>query len=177
MGYQIAFWVVFSLILSILSIFIWLCIQKNKDDRIMEISSIGLQYLIKNYLIKCFQKVCVLLIKSKNQIISQKLKSEDITDQQDKFIKMFVNPLSIKIINFTRGQEIVKNINNNVSQYQFEKLDLFIFPDQLIIDNDYYKYLLLYTSEKTLIHPLEKTNQDAKIYLAQLMENTSESIK
>jgi len=172
MGYQIAFWVVFAVILTILSVFIWLCVQKKRDDRILELSSIGLQFLLKNYLLKCFQKVCVLLIKSNNQIISIKLKSEDVSDQQDKFLKMYIDILTRKLLSFARGIDVIRKINDNVGLNQFSDLDLFLFPDQIILDNDYYKNLLYYASEKTLINPIEKTNQESKSYMHELTGST-----
>lgn len=168
MGYQIAFWVVFAIILTIISIVVWLCVQKKKDEHILKLSAIGLQFLLQSYLKKCFQKVCVLLIKSDNQIISKKLTSEDVSDQQEKFSKMYIDIFTPKLITFARGIDIIKNINDNVGLNQYTDLDLFLFPDQIIHDNDYYKNLLFYASEKTLIHPISKSNQESKSYIFQL---------
>jgi len=175
-NYQTGFWIVFGFILAILSIFIWLCVRKNQDDRIMQISSIGLGYLVNHYLNKSFQKVCVLLLRSDEHVIlSPKIKSENIMEQQDKFIQKYRESLTKALLKFVRGQEIVEKVSLTVSKTRFEELDLFVFPDTLIDKNEYYRNILLLASEKTLAKPINKSNQESKEYIDVLAKKLEET--
>jgi hypothetical protein len=171
MNFEIGFWVIFGIIFTILAFFIWLCVRKTKDDRIMQVSSIGLGYLIHQYLVKSFQKVCLMLIKSNQN--SDKISIDTISIQQTKFVNLYKPIFTKELLKFIRGQEVLTSILVNISNTKFQDLDLFLFPDILISKNEYYNTMLFLASEKTMHSPLRKSNEDAKKYLDELIKKSN----
>lgn len=165
-GYFIGFWTVFSITLIILSIFIWLCLRKSTDNRILQISFIGLEYLMTQYLYKCFQQICFLLIKNgPNDIL--KINKITVNEQQDKFVNQYNQLLTIKLLKFARGQEIVKGMYDCLKKNDYTQIDLFIFPDTILINLDYYKNILYLSS---FSRKIQKSDQDAKNYIKDLIK-------
>jgi len=168
MNFEIGFWVVFSIVFGILSCVIWLCVEKMRSDHYMKISSVGLGFLVQQYLTKCFQKVCVLLLRFQKPGIKIRLTAEDISEFQGRLVEEY-RPLFTKaILQFVRGKEVAEQMLQSVNEPDFNKLDLFVMPDALVENNSYYSQLLLLSSEKTLESPVEKPNEDAKKYLDKL---------
>lgn len=166
-GYFIGFWTTFSFIIVILSIFIWLCIRKSTDNRILEISTIGLDYMINQYLIKCFQKLSYLLIALNNQ--NSKISFNQLLKLQNKFVKMYNLKLSKKLLYFVRGQDIVKNINDNIKKNNYKEIDLLIFPDTILLNMDYYKNLLNLSSLNLNIN---KSDDESKIFIQNILKKS-----
>lgn len=173
MNFQIGFWIIFGIIITIMTFFIWLCIQKNQDDHIMQISKIGLSYLLNQYLIKSFQKVCILLLLHSNKKpIIKNLNQEEISSQQIKFLELYKDSLTKSILKFARGKEVVSSIFQTINQKEFKDMDIFILPDVIISKNDYYKSILELSSKKTLEKALIMTNDDSKKYIDDLIKKS-----
>lgn len=166
-GYFIGFWTTFSFIIVILSIFIWLCIRKSTDNRILEISSIGLEYMINQYLTKCFQKLSYLLIAFNME--NSKVSFNQLLKSQSKFINMYNSILRKKLLYFVRGQEIVKNINDNIKKNNYKEIDLFIFPDTILLNINYYKNLLNFAS---LNLNIEKSDEESKLCIQNILKKS-----
>lgn len=171
MNFEIGFWVTFCIIFTILAFFIWICVLKFKAERIMNISSVGLGYLIQQYLTKSFQKVSLLLIQSNKT--TDKISIDTISQQQTKFIEFYKPIFTKEILKFSRGNKIITSILDNVNKTH--DLDLFAFPDIIISKNEYYNTMLFLASNKTMQNPLSMSNQAAKEYLDSLVQ--SEIIK
>jgi hypothetical protein len=135
----------------------------------MQISSVGLGFLVQQYLTKCFQKVCVLLLRFEKPGIKILLSAEDITEFQKQFVDQYRSVFTTAILQFARGKEVAEHMLKNVNERDFNKLDLFVMPDTLIENNQYYSQLLLFSSEKTLETPVEKSNEESKKYLDKLV--------
>lgn len=164
--YEIAFWCTVSILLSLMSFFIWLCVQKTRDDRIMKISKIGLEYLISNYLSKCFQKLCILLLN--NEKLQNKINKQNLLEHQTQFIHDFSKPFVKSILNYARGYEISEEISKNISLFTFEEINLFLFPDILVQNNDYYKELLGKTTRCIYQKSIDLDNQSSKEYIEKI---------
>jgi len=166
MNFEIGFWVVISFIFTIMAFFIWLCVTKARDHRVKQISFIGLGYLIHQYLVKSFQKVCLMLIKTNQN--SEKISANVISTQQTKFVEFYKPILTHELLKFVRGQDIINSLLLNISNPKFQDLDLFLFPDIIINKNEYYNTMLFLASEKTLHSALFLSNENAKKYLDNL---------
>lgn len=169
MNFEIGFWVVFSIVFGILSCVIWLCVEKTRSDRYMQISSVGLGLLVQQYLIKCFQKVCVLLLRFQKPVIKIQLNAEDISEFQRRFVEEYRPLFTTAILRFARGKDIAEQMLKTVNEGDFNKLDLFVMPDALVDKNSYYSRMLLLSSEKMLESPVEKNNEESKRYLDKLV--------
>lgn len=148
----------FILIIFIVLIFIWICIDSNYNNKIQEISWYGYHYLIQTYLVKSFQKVTFLL-----KDIDEKSMNQFQQNQID-FVHKYTTIFCNKLLSFVRGSEICKQLHDHLYLTSFEKIDIFLIPDSLVNSNEYYKNLLYYASSKKI----EKTNDEAKIYLASI---------
>jgi hypothetical protein len=169
MNFEIGFWVVFSLVFGVLSCLIWLGIEKTRSDRYMQISSVGLGFLVQQYLTKCFQKVCVLLLRFQKPGIKIRLSADDITEFQKRFVDQYRSLFTSAILQFARGKEVAEQMLKSVNERDFNNLDLFVMPDTLVEKNQYYSQLLLFSSEKMLETPVEKSNEESKKYLDKLV--------
>jgi len=163
-AYVIGFWTIFSFIWIILSIFIWLCVRKSKDDRIMQISSIGLEYLISQYLLKCFQKVSYLLVKNRRENLL-KMTTDSLSHQQNIFVQNYKQVLTTRLLKFVRGQDIVKTMYESIKMNNISAIHIFIFPDTILEKIDYYKNMLLLAS----FDKISISDQEAKNFLKDLV--------
>ena len=177
MTYLIGFYVVLGIIFTLLSFFIWICVENGRNEKIVEISNIGLKYMIKNYLLKSFQKVCVLLLKNRDGTQKTKITKETTRTNQSRFCEHYEKRLTEDLMGRARGLEIVQTIYENILKNNFEEMILFLFPDVVLSNNDYYKNLLLWASENTLNSPICMENQEAKNFLGELDKKMSRVVK
>jgi len=131
-----------------------------------KISIIGIEYLIHQYLIKSFQKVSLLLLKSKHT--KTNVSQEEVTQKENLFIQETKSSILEKLLYFVRSEDILNSININLSKTDYSQINLFLLPDVIIKDNQYYHHLLLHTSSIFSEKIIDLDNEQSKLFLAQL---------
>jgi hypothetical protein len=132
----------------------------------LKLSSIGIDYLVINYIKKSYQKVSLILLKNNSN--TKNINQNDIKLNENKLIQKVKKSLIYKLVKFNRCHQILSLINNNLNNKDYNKINLFLFPDILIKDNNYYHYLLFYSSQICFENTLNFNNEEAKLYLANL---------
>lgn len=150
------------LILFFIPYIIFLAKQSNNK----KINSIGIDYLIHQYLKKSFQKVSLSLLKQK--ISKTNVLSNEILEYENAFFNQVKSSIIQKLIYFNRCHEILSKINENLTTSNYESFNLFLLPDVIIKDNLYYHHLLFFTSSIFSNDIIDLNNEDSKLYLSQL---------
>ena len=157
-----------SFCLCLFGIFIWFCMDTLSQNRKQQISSYGLEFLIKTYLVKSFQKIIWCLSKTHSSPLSD---SSFIETQQSEFVVLFTSSFTKKMLDFVRGPEISKLLLDHLYLSSFESISIFLLPDIFVNSTDYYHHLLEKTSSCLKINPpLSLSNEEAKQYLANLIQ-------
>ena len=159
-------------------LFVWFCIDAATNARIQKVSSYGLEFLLKTYLMKSFQKVIWLLSFQQHSIPSPPSSSiARVEDSQAQFVERLTRELTQKMLRFVRGAEISKAIQETLYLGTFQTIDLFLIPDALLVSNEYYRDLLRDAmscfSPEEQKKVLDKDNTQAKHYLAELCKRSS----
>lgn len=164
-----------SFCISIIGIFIWFCLDTQSQNQKQIISSYGLEYLIKSYLVKSFQKVIWCL----SQMHTHLVPSSEIQVYQSQFVNQFTSSFTKKMFGFVRGSEISKSLLDNLYLGSFEKINIFLLPDIFVTSNNYYYHLLDKSSSCFMNKPIDmgdQNNETSKQYLANLIRDYSTNL-
>jgi len=131
-----------------------------------QVNLIGTDYLIQQYIKKSFQKVSLHLLKqSKSK--KNEISTKEIQQYEQALIQQTKTSIVRHLTRFVRAQEILQSIRDHLNQNtDFRQLDLFLLPDKIIQENQYYHHLVYTASCVFSDAPLEMDNEASKLFLA-----------
>lgn len=141
-NYVIPFWIVLCTVFVVLAILIWLAVVKSRDNHAIEIGCTGVQYLMEQYLERCLQKTVYTLLKYENFKTSKGLDIR-LSIEKENLVRETSISLSKALVRFARGKQVIEQLLQELRQ-PVEKIDIFVFPDVLIMNakNHFYTNLL-----------------------------------
>lgn len=176
-NYIIPFWTVLSLILVVMSILIWMAVDKSQSNTSISTGTIGVEYLLHQYLARCVDKTCSMLLEYNGY---QAKKGMDIrrTMTRDTWVQETASLLAKPVIHFPRGVFIMNEIANDMKNPLSP--NIFLLPDVLIVSTriEFYRDLLtqasfIVTGENA--SPFDSyTNDKCKHYLLTLFASVDE---
>jgi hypothetical protein len=177
-SYIIPFWTVFSIILVVMSVLIWMAVEKSRQNTSISTGTIGIEFLMHHYLVRCLDKTCFIMLQYNGY---QAKKGMDIrrTMIRESWVETCAPVLSKIVTHFARGIAVAHDIVDDLKT-PIEKSNVFLLPDVVISSTktEFYRDLLTHTSfivtgETT--SPFESyTNDKCKQYLLTLFASVDE---
>jgi hypothetical protein len=178
--YLIPFWTVFSVVLTIIGLLIWLGVVKSRDNQRIETGAIGVRYLMEQYVDRALQKTVYHMLRYDKR---EAKKGMDVRLRvaRDHFVQTDCPALSRNLFFFPRGQEVVQALYRELSDApRFEDTPLFLLPDVLVhvSGNVFYSNLLKHASRVVVNDSTafdHYTNDESKQYLGALVKQQEEN--
>jgi len=176
--YLIPFWTVFSVVLTVVSLLIWLGVVKSRDNQRIETGAFGVRYLLEQYVDHALQKTVYQMLRY-DRMEAKKGMDVRLRVAREACAKTDSPALSRNLFYFPRGRDVAEALYRELSDTpRFEDTNLFLLPDVLvhISGNMFYSNLLKHAARVVVNDSAafeNYTNDDAKQYLGALLKQAS----
>jgi hypothetical protein len=173
--YLIPFWTVFSVGIAIIGLLIWLSVVKSRDNQRIEVGTVGVRWMMEQYLDRILQKTVFHMIRYE-RLTAKKGMDIRLSIAREKFIEDHTPSLTVYLVQFPRGKQVLQDLYRQLSEAssEFEKINLFLLPDVIVnySGNCLYSDLLVHSAkvvanDSALFEAY--SNDDSKHYLAALI--------
>ena len=177
--YLIPFWTIFSVVLTVVGLLIWLSVVKSRDNQRIEMGGVAVQWMMEQYLDRALQKTVFHMIRYEKR---EAKKGMDVRLRMAQKAFLENAPLlTHHLFRFARGREVIRQLHKELSdKSNFEDVELFLLPDVLVhvSGNVLYTHLLRHAckvvvNESSLFDSY--SNDESKQYLSALLLQTLSS--
>ena len=176
--YLIPFWTVFSVVLTIVGLLIWLGLVKSRDNQRIETGAFGVRYLVEQYVDHALQKTVYHMLRY-DKMEAKKGMDVRLRVAREACAKTDSPALSRNLFFFPRGREVAEALYRELSDTpRFENTNLFLLPDVLVhVSGNVFYFNLLNHAARVVVNDSAAfdnySNDDAKQYLGALLKQAS----
>uniref|UniRef100_A0A6C0IGH8 Uncharacterized protein n=1 Tax=viral metagenome TaxID=1070528 RepID=A0A6C0IGH8_9ZZZZ len=176
--YLIPFWTVFSVVLAVIGLLIWLGMVKSRDNQRIEMGAIGVQWMMEQYVDRALQKTVYHLLRY-DKLEAKKGMDLRLLVAREQCVQTDSPLLTKNLFSFPRGREVVETLRRELSEKKrCEETNLFLLPDVLVHQsgNTWYAHLLKHAGRVVANDSSawdQYTNDEAKQHLGALVQQTT----
>ena len=162
----ISFWMVATVFIVVTIIFVFLIIDNYKKKKTLYFNNRYIEYILSKYISESYLCICRIM----------NISIESKTEHYKEFVKKYSTMLCEKLLLFSRQYEVMTKIIDEISKKDNTGLNIFLFPDVLILKLPvHYYHDLLNLSLNTKNEKMEM-NSLSKQFLQKIMGSSRKKI-